>query len=408
MTTPPTPAGWYPDTEVPGGLRYWDGSNWTEHRTPPAAVEPAPVPASEQPTSVTGLPEQPTSVVSLPDQPTSVVSLPDQPATGAPEQPAEQPAEEPAAAPAGESAQPATDGPAAAQPTWEPPPLPAWGAPPAGPDQAAGPPSYSAPPTTPYEAPSYEAPVTQAYGTPSYGTPSYGAPSYGAPSYETPQFAPPPPGSPPGGQFGVPPGVPPGGGSSNKLVLGIIGALVAVALVVVLVLVYFFVIKHDDKTTTAAGSSTSQSKPSSTKTSTSVRPSTQPSTPQGNGGGVTDGNLTITFSRTDTGDTITSSISDSLEVTAKGEYLVVYFDVTNNGTSSQTMLLTQQKLNAGGQSFDADAEANFYLSGAATVEIQPGDTQEVGVVFDVPVGTEPDSVQVFGSVTSSGVTLPIS
>jgi hypothetical protein len=28
------PGGWYPDPEVPGQQRYWDGSGWTEHRAP--------------------------------------------------------------------------------------------------------------------------------------------------------------------------------------------------------------------------------------------------------------------------------------------------------------------------------------------------------------------------------------
>jgi len=32
-----TPAGWYPDPEMVGTQRYWDGSAWTEHRTPQKA-----------------------------------------------------------------------------------------------------------------------------------------------------------------------------------------------------------------------------------------------------------------------------------------------------------------------------------------------------------------------------------
>jgi len=36
------PAGWYPDPEIQGGQRYFDGSTWTEHRIPPPMPHPLP------------------------------------------------------------------------------------------------------------------------------------------------------------------------------------------------------------------------------------------------------------------------------------------------------------------------------------------------------------------------------
>lgn len=41
MSDPPQPrANWYPDPENPAQMRYWDGTQWTEHRAPASAAAP--------------------------------------------------------------------------------------------------------------------------------------------------------------------------------------------------------------------------------------------------------------------------------------------------------------------------------------------------------------------------------
>ena len=39
-------AGWYADPEVPGGMRYWDGTEWAPNRVPPAGYPAHPPPAT--------------------------------------------------------------------------------------------------------------------------------------------------------------------------------------------------------------------------------------------------------------------------------------------------------------------------------------------------------------------------
>jgi len=43
-----SPAGWHPDPQNPGQLRYWDGTQWTEHRS--AGSQPAATPLTPNPT----------------------------------------------------------------------------------------------------------------------------------------------------------------------------------------------------------------------------------------------------------------------------------------------------------------------------------------------------------------------
>ncbi|WP_299956036.1 phospholipid scramblase-related protein [uncultured Modestobacter sp.] len=61
MTKPPPPPGWYPDPAGSGGVRWWDGQDWTGHVQQPPAAGPRSV-LLEQPVLVV---EQKTKLVEL-------------------------------------------------------------------------------------------------------------------------------------------------------------------------------------------------------------------------------------------------------------------------------------------------------------------------------------------------------
>ena len=444
-----TPAGWYPDIEVPGGLRYRDCTVWTEHRTPPPG---APEPTAEpDDTVVAPSSEQPTSIVRVPEQATAVFKtgrrgarcragdgrLQDRTRRGARCRGGRQRSATHRGRIRGGARGRAVDSPG--RTGWRRADSPGRtryrrarvsvesGRPlrcrlgtfrrrraqaPATPsDEPPAAPSYESPTSTPFGespakptngAPSYEAPGTPSWQTPSYGPPSYGAPAtpqYG--SYDPAAFTnPPPPGLP-----GAPPGGTPGGGN-NKLLFGILAGVAALIVIAALVLAYFFFIRDDGSTTTASTStsaSKSNTKTSSTKTSeseTSTEPTSRP-----RGGWSRRGLRVLGLQDRPRRH---HHVGEGAEATATGMYYVVYLNVTNNGTSPVTFVSAMQKLNAAGQSYSPDDAADGYLNGGATFDIQPGETIETGVAFDLPVDTVPDSLELHGDLAGQGVELPLS
>ena len=180
-----------------------------------------------------------------------------------------------------------------------------------------------------------------------------------------------------------------------------------VAVLVVAVIWAVFGHKHNS-VNISSGPSTSQSATptsgngwGSETVTTSESPTSVPSA-----GAVTDGNFSFQVTDVETAPSVKSQDTPG-EKTAQGQYLIVHMTVTNTGAMSATFLGTLQKLSAGGTTYSIDDDATGYLHGAVA-DTNPGDSTEVAVAFDVPLGTKPDSIQLHGDPTSPGVQVPLS
>ncbi|RDH76977.1 DUF4352 domain-containing protein [Mycolicibacterium moriokaense] len=362
MTTPPTPAGWYPDPEHGGQLRYWDGMAWTEHRSP---VQQPPTPQAPYPT------------------PPPTVEHTGEHTGGAHRAPDPEPESEPSA-----TDEPSTlDDPTTKVPlrewSFEPPPL--------DPEENAAPAPL---PLT--EQPTTKVPLRDWTAEPATEPPREPAP-YADATTSTPPV--PPEVEPPAGTE------PPAPVDNRKLVLGFAGAVAALLVLLVLAAVYAFVIhKPDTVSVSAPSSQTSTTTTEETTTSQEASASEAPLPPPA--AGATDGPLTFTVDGVETGTTITDSENEFLSKDAVGEFIVVRLTVQNDSQDPGQFLGTFQKLNAGGQVFSIDDEATFYVGGGF-VDIPPGAVVNVGLAYDVPPGTAPESVELHADPTGAGVVLPL-
>jgi hypothetical protein len=93
---------------------------------------------------------------------------------------------------------------------------------------------------------------------------------------------------------------------------------------------------------------------------------------------------------------------------AQGQFCIVSVAVTNIGDKAQSFFGDNASLlNASGQEFSADSEAAIYLEDSSSLyeEVNPGNTLNSKVVFDVPAGTTPTAIELHDSAFSGGVTV---
>ena len=200
---------------------------------------------------------------------------------------------------------------------------------------------------------------------------------------------------------------PPAPVDNRNLIVWFSGAVAALLLALVLVAVYAFVIQKDETTdlSSPGGAETSQWTVTETETTTTETSPAEASPPPPAAGAV-DGPLEFTVTGVERGPTVSDVTNELLTKDAQGEFIVVRLTVRNTSPDSATFLGTFQKLKAAGAVYSIDDEASSYVGGGFA-EIPPGGQVDVGVAYDVPPGTVPETIELHADPISPGVELPV-
>jgi Domain of unknown function (DUF4352) len=97
-----------------------------------------------------------------------------------------------------------------------------------------------------------------------------------------------------------------------------------------------------------------------------------------------------------------------VNTTAQGQFCIVNLTVTNIGDEAQSFFGDNTVLlNGQGQEFSADSSAAIYLEDSSSLyeEVNPGNSLNSRVVFDVPPGMVPTAMELHDSAFSGGVTV---
>lgn len=102
--------------------------------------------------------------------------------------------------------------------------------------------------------------------------------------------------------------------------------------------------------------------------------------------------------------------NDFLGTQAQGQFVLVHATITNIGTEEVTFFGSNQNLiDSQDRTHSADTEAAIYLEDANSflTDVNPGNTTDVIVIFDVPADAVPAAVELHGSMFSSGVLVSV-
>lgn len=123
---------------------------------------------------------------------------------------------------------------------------------------------------------------------------------------------------------------------------------------------------------------------------------------------VRDGNFEFTVTKVQRG---VASVGDKvLGEKAQGQFVLVHVTVANIGTESQLLTDSAQTLfDAKGRKFSADTTAAIYIKDNDVFlnEINPGNTVQGVLVFDMPKDAAPASIELHDSAFSGGVSVAL-
>ncbi|MDX1884691.1 DUF4352 domain-containing protein [Mycolicibacterium sp. 120270] len=199
------------------------------------------------------------------------------------------------------------------------------------------------------------------------------------------------------------PAAPPRSGPDGKMIAGIVAAIAVVAVVGIAAI--WMTLKSDvgDVTVTRTPPDASgETSVVAAEPETGVEAPTLENQAAGVGQPVRDGNFEFVVTGVERAAVVSDPEFPDLQKAAGGEFLMVKVTVTNVGADPQTFFASFNTLSDGFTEFTSDDEAWIYL-GNTLAELNPGDSIDTAVVFDVPVGTEPESIELHDGPFSEGV-----